>query len=233
MDRSCITKVRGYPRVFIPTSPVLNEEYNLPKDTYKRLHDVLRLSKGELFCALPNDGTFWLMEYHGKLSVPIERIVPQQDNNKDIVLCIALLKGDKLEQVISICTELGVRKFVLFSASRSVMRWDANKVDAKLSRLHGIAQESCLVSVRSKSPEIEYLPSLKAVMDKYPNAKVLNESDRVETSLDAGDKVCLVVGPEGGWAPQDLPLIQDKSYTLGNHVLRADTAAIYAVSVIS
>ncbi len=238
MDRSIVAKIRSYPRVFIDNVSSISENLILDKHTYNRLHNVLRLGKGDIFSVFSGTGSIFLLKFHGKEAELVEEIniSPKADllSESKITLCVALLKGEKLEHIVKICSEMGVSKFVFFHASRSVMKWNSEKIDMKLERLRSIAKESCLVTLRPFLPEFEYYDSLKNVLDFYPNALILSEQDSVHNKIPQKDsEKIIVVGPEGGWAPSDLSFIENRSFTLGVHIYRSETAAILSVAHIT
>lgn len=216
--------VRSLPRMFIegasPDSPI-----DLPQEERQKLHKVLRLSQGAEIAVLPNDGSLIRCQYRGRQAIPRSVEWPATEPSIQLTLVQAFPKGDRMETVIRMGTEIGVAAFVLFPADRSVVRWDFAKLGDKLRRYRVIAREAAEQSFRCRLPEISVLQSLDEVFRAWPDCQVLSEIEGVVRTLaKPGAFATIVVGPEGGWSPRELTLIGDRGVTLGKLVLRTDTA---------
>jgi 16S rRNA (uracil1498-N3)-methyltransferase len=224
--------LRSLPRLFVPGASA-DEPFELPPDELDKLRKVLRLSSGAEVAVLPNDGSLLRCRLEGREAVPIERLWPDTEPKFHLTLAQALPKGDKLETIVRSCTEIGVSRFVLFAAERTVVQWDEKKLRDKLRRYETIAREESEVSYRTRVPTFEYLPNLKSVLEREPHALVLSEVEGVGARLArAGDRATMVVGPEGGWAPRELALIGDRGVTLGPRVLRVEHAGAAAAALL-
>jgi 16S rRNA (uracil1498-N3)-methyltransferase len=158
----------------------------------------------------------------------------------DVTLLLAIFKFDRMEWAIEKCTELGVSRIVPVVARRT----DAHLASAAAKRAERwtrIAMQSAEQSRRSGPPEIAAPVKLKdAVIDGAADFRiVLAESEKetplrnVLASLDERS-VVLAIGPEGGWAEDELQLFLQSGWTsasLGPTILRAETAAIAAVAI--
>lgn len=224
--------LRALPRVFVPgASP--EDIIELPREEVDKLRKVLRLSSGAQIAVLPNDGTVIRCEFTGRDAKPLGVETPQVEASLRLTVVQSLPKGDKLDEIVRACTEIGVAKFVLFPSERTVVQWDAQKVNSRLVRLHTIAREAAEVSFRTRLPEFEYLPNLDKVLSAYPDAVVLSESEQEFKNLaKTGDAMTIVVGPEGGWAQKELAKIGDRGVSLGPRVLRVDHAAPAAAAIL-
>jgi 16S rRNA (uracil1498-N3)-methyltransferase len=224
--------VRALPRAFInipeldPTQPI-----DLPEEEFKKFRFVLRLATGDEVALLPGDGTLIRARLDGRQAIPIEHHRPQTESRHPITLALGLPKPDALEDAIRMSSELGIAHIVLFPARRSVVKWEQEKLDKKLTRLNAIAREACEVAYRVKLPTISVLPELQAVLDKLPNPFVLSESDAATMTMPTiTDPTTLVIGPEGGWDPKEAALIKNP-ITLGPRVLRVSTAVAAACTL--
>ena len=223
---------RSLPRVFLPGANP-SEPIDLPKEEQDKLHKVLRLPEGALVAVLPNDGTLIRCEYRARQAIPIGVERPNTEPSLRITLAQALPKGDRAETIIRMGTELGVAKFVLFSAERSIVRWEPAKVNEKLRRYRTIAREAAEQSYRARLPELEIMASLVDVLSAWPEATVLSEVEGIAKYLQkTGEEMTIVIGPEGGWAPRELRLIGDRGVTMGPLVLRTDTAGLAASAAL-
>jgi len=164
---------------------------------------------------------------------PIEVYRPDTEPRLRLTVAQALPKGDKLDEIVRACTEIGVSRFVMFPSDRTVVRWDEKKTVDRLHRLEAIAREAAEVCFRTKLPEFESAPGLAAVLRETPDAVVLSEVEGISPPLRAiGDEMTIVVGPEGGWSKLELKLIGNRGVTLGPRVLRVDHAGPAASAIL-
>lgn len=152
---------------------------------------------------------------------------------KNIALYLSLIKKDNFELVVQKATELGVTKIVPIISSRS------EKKSLNQERLLKIAVEASEQCGRGNLPIIAPILSLNDVfkMEKLTNVSFVLQMGGVswnETLISnkgKGDTISIFIGPEGGWSTDEEKLFADKkvrSVSLGNTVLRAETAAIVA-----
>jgi len=224
--------LRSLPRVFLPG---VNPEslIDLPAAELDKLRKVLRLSPGAEIAVLPDDGSMIRCRLLAKQAEPLDVHRPEVEASLRVTVCQALPKGDKAEEIVRACTEIGVSGFVMFPSDRSVMRWDEKKAADRMQRLATIAREAAEVSFRTRLPRLELLKSMEDVLARFPSAQVLSESELAVGRL-AGraEETQIVVGPEGGWSPREQALIGDRGITLGPRVLRVDHAAPAAAALL-
>ncbi len=161
----------------------------------------------------------------------------------DVTLFYALAKGDKIDLVVQKATELGVKRIVLLSTERCVVKWDEKEINRKLERFQKIAKEASEQSHRSVIPEIigvytikEIKPELLCDLNLFAYEKEAgNTTNLFDALLDCHKSVSFLVGPEGGFSPSEAEYIGNilkfKPVSLGKRILRSETAAIYALSV--
>ncbi|MCT2085325.1 16S rRNA (uracil(1498)-N(3))-methyltransferase [Microbacterium enclense] len=159
-----------------------------------------------------------------------------------IVLAQALAKGDRDELAVQAATELGVDAIVPWQAARSVSRWDA-KADKGLARWRTIVREAAKQAHRAWIPEVEGVARLADLVARARDARVLvlePSADERLTAVASGSvddrDIVLVVGPEGGIAPEELAALEEagaRLVRLGDTVLRTSTAGAAAISVLS
>ncbi|MFI5954841.1 16S rRNA (uracil(1498)-N(3))-methyltransferase [Cryptosporangium sp. NPDC051539] len=155
----------------------------------------------------------------------------------------ALAKGDRGEAAVEMMTEAGVDVVLPWQASRSVTRWKEARGDKALARWRSTGREAAKQSRRLWLPEISDLAStadVRKALSAVDAAFVLHE-DATEplavTPLAAGlGSVALVVGPEGGIAPDELDSFVAAGAVpvrLGPTVLRTSTAGVAALSILN
>ncbi|APD10123.1 MULTISPECIES: 16S rRNA (uracil(1498)-N(3))-methyltransferase [Thermus] len=157
----------------------------------------------------------------------LEERRPEREVGVEVVLYVALLKGDKLGEVVRGATELGATRIQPLITRHSVPK---EMGEGKLKRLQTIAVEAAKQSGRLRVPEVLPPIPLKAVPE-VPQGLVahVGASRRVREVLDPEKPLALAVGPEGGFAEEEVALLEDKGFipvTLGRRILRAETAAL-------
>ncbi|RYG40519.1 RsmE family RNA methyltransferase, partial [bacterium] len=155
--------LRALPRVFVPGATP-DGEIELPPDELDKLRKVLRLQAGAEIAILPDDGTLIRARLAGKVAEPIGVEHPRSEAERPLVILQALPKGDKADEIVRACTEIGVTGFVFFPSRRTIVKWDEAKTESRLHRLRTIAKESCELSFRTRVPKIGYLASLDEVL---------------------------------------------------------------------
>ncbi len=232
MGRGDLPPIRSLPRLFVPGADP-SGVIELPSEEINKLRKVLRLSPGAFIAVLPNDGSIIRCEFQARTAVPIDVHRPEVEATKRLRVAQALPKGEKLDEIVRACTEIGVASFTFFSSDRTVVRWDEKKTAEKLRRLQTISREAAEVSFRTLIPTLEWSSNLKAVLTTYPDSIVLSEVEGVPRQLPTPtEDMTIVVGPEGGWSPKEVQLIGDRAVTLGPRVLRVDHAAPAAAAIL-
>lgn len=158
-----------------------------------------------------------------------------------LVLVQALAKGDRDELAVQAATELGADEIVPWQAARSVSRWDAAKAVKGRARWAGIVREAAKQAHRAWVPAVSPPVATADLIDRAAAARIVvlePSADRPLTSLVLADDrdIVLVVGPEGGIAPDELRALTDagaEPVRLGDTVLRTSTAGPAALAVVS
>lgn len=221
--------LRGLPRCFVAGIPdPAPEHIDLPKEELDKFRKVLRLSTGAPIAILCGDGRLLECELAGTHATLVKTHRPDTESKRNVTLCLALSRPEKLEESIRMGTELGIKHFVVFPSDRSVVRWDDHKRESRMKRLTSIIQESAEVSYRTHLPTLSFCPSLTELLKTHKEALVLSEGESITQRLTPADELTLVIGPEGGWAPREVTQIAGRERTLGPLVLRVDTASAAA-----
>lgn len=183
-------------------------------------------------------------------SVAPREVVVRVDERTDspaprprVVLVQALAKGDRDELAVQAATELGVDEIVPWQAARSVSRWDAGKAAKGRARWEAIVREAAKQAHRAWLPDVAELSTTKDLARRSESSRMLVLEPTAPDALSglalAGEDerdVVLVVGPEGGIAPDELTLLAGagaRLVRLGQTVLRTSTAGPAALAVVS
>jgi 16S rRNA (uracil1498-N3)-methyltransferase len=208
------------------------------------LTHVLRLSRGDQVVVFDGGGREWLgrIETASKSGVTIalvaERAVATEPSIH-VTLGVGVLKAE-LDQVVRDATALGVSAIVPFVSARvavSERAWKTRSTD----RWQRIASAAAAQSGRAVVPTVEAATTFDTLlsMDAFDLIVACVEpaasEDRPTPTLPRAGRVLLLVGPEGGWAPEELQRLKkraDALVTLGPRTLRAALAPTVALAVL-
>jgi 16S rRNA (uracil1498-N3)-methyltransferase len=199
----------------------------LSPDDRHHLGRVLRLRPGETVSVSDGAGAWRRCEWTeaGALE-PVGAVEHVPRPAPPITVGFALLKGDRPEWVVQKLTELGVDRIVPLATARTVVRWTGDRALRHRERLRTVAREAAMQSRRAWLPEVTDVTELADVAS-LPGA-ALAEPGGAPPSL---DRPVVLVGPEGGWAPEEVALGLP-TVDLGPTVLRAETAAVAVAAVL-
>lgn len=175
------------------------------------------------------------------LQVQLGEVTAEPEPVPRFVVVQALAKGDRAELAVATATEVGADVVVPWAASRSVARWAGERGGRSLERWRATACEAAKQSRRTRFPEVTASASTDDVCTLLAAAAlglVLHEEASrpvADLPLPAAGDVVLVVGPEGGIAPDELSAFETAGGSvvrLGPTVLRTSTAAAAALAVL-
>lgn len=156
-------------------------------------------------------------------------------------LLLAIIKFDHYEWGLEKLTELGAARITPVIARRTEKHL-AHASAKRVERWRRIALEAAKQSRRSDLPQVDDpMPLKQAIAQITAPTKLLLAETEQENSLAAAVKgvtgaIALAIGPEGGWTPEEMTLFSESGWrhiTLGPRILRAETAAIAALSICS
>ena len=173
-----------------------------------------------------------------RLDVVVRSVSSVPAPTPEVVVVQALPKGDRGELAVEVLTEIGVARIVPWAAARSVAVWRGDRAAKSLAKWQSTAREAAKQARRAWFPEVTPLAStdeVAALIAGAPLALVLHEDATEPLPVELPDRVLLVVGPEGGLAPEELAAFADagaRTVRLGAEVLRTSTAGVAAVSAL-
>lgn len=213
---------------------------------------VLRLREGEEIRLLDGEN-LWeasLVSVDAKETVAeVSALCPSPEAPAKAVLFQGLPKADKLELITQKGTELGMWALWPVEMERSVAKADkADKADKKRERMQRIALEAAKQSGRAYVPQVESTVSFSKAISRLSEFDLVLVAWEDEHALSMSkavnaywqqhgmpQKVCVVIGPEGGISQQEWQKLHDAgavSVTLGPRILRTETAGLCALSVL-
>lgn len=235
------------PHFFISSRDVVNNEVLISdKDNYNHLAKSLRIKKGEKLLLID--------ENQVQYETCVEKIT-----NKDILVVVeksykssryldfklylaqSPLRSDAQSIVVEKATELGVDGIYPVCTDNCAL--NKSVIGKKIDKWKRIMYESSKQCERAYVPECYPMSSLETVIDLQNDGykviafceRLANESLHEYVTLNPinhGDKVILIIGPEGGFSTREFELFKEKHIpmlTLGNLILRAETAVIVAL----
>lgn len=231
-------------RIFLPELSLLNQPVVIRDEKAHYLFSVVRCKTGDGLIVTDEKGCSYTAQILSASKKEVAITITgdytlNTESNLNIILVQGLLKGEKMDFVIQKTTELGVSAIIPLVTERSQLR-----ETRKQARWKKIAEEASRQSGRTRIPEIFETCLFKDIfaMPVLISGKSIifweqggEKLPAVTSRLSNTDKIFLIIGPEGGFSEEEVSLASEKDFitaTLGNRILRAETASIAAVSII-
>jgi 16S rRNA (uracil1498-N3)-methyltransferase len=235
-------------RLFVPPARLQGDRVTLTGEEHRRVCRVLRLRAGDRITLFDGAGNECeaVLEEPGSRSVAaviVGRRTVSAPSGPAVTLLVGLTKGERMDLVVQKATELGVAGLVPVETTRVVPRLEAERARGRRARWLTIAREAARQCGRADAPTVAEITPFAAALRQAP-AEALKlifweEAAGVplRTCLPAAApaKVVLAVGPEGGFAPEEIAAAEAAGFriaSLGPRTLRAETAAIVAVALV-
>lgn len=227
-------------RIFGEDINIEGEVFNIPKDDQFHMDKVLRFKKGETFEAVVGDKIYELIYINSETAKIISYSKIQIDSKPNINLFFAILKGDKTDFVLQKCTEIGVTNFYPMITMRTIPNIKGKEFD-KVGRWQRIVSDASKQSKSKYIPKVHHPIEISEVFKHiYRNdfSIVPYEEEKTTTIKEALDKyrggdINIIIGPEGGFELIEIVTLNKagvRSVSLGEKILRAETAAMVALS---
>lgn len=240
-------------RFFVPPAVVAQPELIiLPPDIAAQVRSVLRLRPGDVITLLDGTGSAYTVTLTeiGRASVVGQVTAHKQvatEPHTRIILYQGLLKAAKFEWVVQKGTEIGASAFVPVQCARTVAGLE-DVSQSKLARWRAIATEAAEQSERGRVPEVHVPQRLADAFALETSGAVrllaweaAKTGDGHATTIaralrtaDPSASVHLFIGPEGGFTPEEVAIARQHGVqivTLGPRILRAETAALVALTL--
>ena len=229
---------------FTETRPLIGAEYKLNGAQEHHAKNVLRLNNETV--RLVYDGDAYLARCtlsQSQLKVTVTgKDETVNEPAAEVILAPALIMRDKFELVLQKAAELGATRIVPFTSSRCIIRVKQEKKDKQRERWEKILTEASQQCKRNRIPVLDDIcrfADLKKVradvrIAAYEAAGM--QAQKITDLYDPQRSVMVVIGPEGGFSDEEIEELKEAGFacvTLGSRILRAETAAMYALSVIS
>jgi 16S rRNA (uracil1498-N3)-methyltransferase len=236
-------------RFYFPEKIAAQKEIAISGSDARHMVKVLRLKPGDNIVVFDGYGADYDAEIVSispdRVMVFILRKCPARPESRArITVAQALLKGKKMDTLIRQVTELGIARWVPFTAERSVPRPNQKRSKDRLERWQTLVKESLKQSRRSAFTEVSPIISYQEVLTlgQAHQVKIVfweNETEPLENVIHTypadSRNICIVLGPEGGFAEKEIETARSmgfKTASLGSRILRAETASISACVLI-
>jgi 16S rRNA (uracil1498-N3)-methyltransferase len=240
----------SFPRFFVPSLDAGDETALLPKDEAEHLTRVLRLGPGDSVAVFDGRGREFLArvvsaqrrDVRVQLLSPIE---PAAEAAVHLTLVQAVLKGDRMDEVVRDAVMLGVAAIQPIVTERTEATVASLGRAGRVDRWRRVAVSSVKQSRRAVLPEVpgpltfeswlgEPRPAV-ALMLVEPGASTQAEPLSSVRTLNGPAEAAVLVGPEGGWSEKEWAAARQhgiRLITLGHRTLRADAVPVAAISVL-
>lgn len=227
-------------RLHIPQPLAIGAALAPTLDQSRYLTQVMRLTAGDALLVFNGRDGEWRCSVAEVLKKGVvlraEEKVREQITPPDVHLLLATVKKSALEFAVEKATELGAARIRLMATARTQPQ------HLRLDRLDAIAEESAEQTGRLDVPPIDAPQKLDAMLDAWDASRRLMFCDEtgglpaIPTLQTAGGgSWAILIGPEGGFSPEERDRLRALPFTvpvtLGPRVLRADTAAVTALTL--
>jgi 16S rRNA (uracil1498-N3)-methyltransferase len=203
-------------------------EPQLTRDDFIHLSKSLRLRDGEMVSVSDGCGSWRICVWRGteilECVSEVERVV---SHTPTLTIAVSPVKGDRTDFAVEKMVEIGIDRIIILSpVRRSVVKWDDRKSPHHMERLERIARGAAMQSRRVFLPQIvgpstlgESLAGVRAAVADPSGSRSIDDVDTI------------AIGPEGGFDPSEYPE-NVPHVSLGDSILRAETAAVVAATLM-
>lgn len=208
---------------------------------------VKRLNKGDCFTAMDKEGRRYnaeILDCDELCTLALTPLEEARERGPEIVLWQCIPKGKKIDLIIRQAVEAGVSKVIPIISDHAVPSFKTvAEKEKKRERWNKIATEAAQQSGTSFLTEIGPLLTMDEALDQWNTqgpGLFCHQIPLKETSLhrvleESHETISLVIGPEGGISDRETEILQKKGFQpvyLGDNILRAETAATFALGAI-
>lgn len=222
-----------------------DKNLTLEDGDYHHIKNVMKMKPGDLIKVVYNRITYTckLTKICDKSLFEIVENQEKSSKEYSVTVAFSLIKEQRLDYLLQKCTECGVDELIPINTLRSVVKINSEKMKTKKDRWKRICKEASEQSFRIDVPSIGDVLSLSSLSKKEYDLKLLcslnKNTKNIKKVLQKNnkcDKILIVIGPEGGFDPKEEEFLTENGFlsvSLGDGVLRAETASVVALSMIN
>lgn len=163
-----------------------------------------------------------------------------KDKRPNVILCIPLLKEQKIDYILQKATELGVNEIVPIILERSIIKIDEKTFAKKKERWIKIVKEASEQSKRVDIPVIKDIHKIKD-LNNFNGLKIVCSTQEKENNIkkmlkNIKNNIIFVIGPEGGISPKEEKELNELGFistSLGSRIMRVETVPLYLMSIVN
>lgn len=244
------------PKFFVENKQIQNETIHVIGNDVNHIVNVLRLKKDDMLLVCDKDiGKTYQTKIENiqkeKVECTIlEEVIDKVESKIEVSIFQGLPKAEKMEYIIQKSTELGVKTIRPVSLKRCIVKLDGKDSRKKIERWQKIAEVAAKQSGRNVIPSIEDVIEIKRVKEcikefdlflvayeEEKNVTLKQELKKIKQKYLENNalKIGILIGPEGGLEKEEVENLKQsgaKVITLGNRILRTETAPIAVLSNI-
>lgn len=235
---------------FVPDERIGQERITITGADVCHIRNVLRMRPGDRIRVSGASAQAYFCRIEDIAQEQVTAVIEERDAvgtepEYRLSLFQGLPKGDKFEFIIQKAVELGVYEVIPVAMKNCVVRLDEKRARAKHERWQAIAENAAKQSKRSIIPKVhmpvsfeqalEAALALDVVLLPYENERGLAATRERIRSISTSADIGVMIGPEGGFAPEEIMEAdrrQVRRISLGRRILRTETAAVAALSVL-
>lgn len=238
-------------RFYVDSSNISGKEILITGTDVNHIKNVLRLTKGEDIVICDGQGKDYYCIIEQVTGEEVKAIIQEEKNaitelKTNIYLFQGLPKKDKMELIVQKAVELGVYEIIPVKMNRSIVKIENEKKEMnKINRWQTIANEASKQSRRGILPRVSRVLSFKQAVEKakeleciilpYELAKDMSYTRKILEEVTKCKSIGVFIGPEGGFEEfevKDVESIGGRIITLGNRILRTETAGLATMSML-
>jgi len=232
-------------RIYYPEN--LSEFISITGSKSHKISSVLRLKKGEKIYIFDGKGFSQIMviEEINKDEIKLRKVSETEKKikkNPEIILAISIIKPSRFEIAVEKTAELGVTKIIPLITKNTndifIRRMNKNRLD-RIKNISISASEQCGSDFITKIENPHTLDEIAKLKNDETELILFYENlnGRIQGNIEVNKfkKLIILIGPEGGFSDEEYSKLKNKStiLSLGDNILRTETAAICAVHEIS
>jgi 16S rRNA (uracil1498-N3)-methyltransferase len=234
---------RVVPRFFAPVPLSLGAEIDLPERVARHCA-VLRLRRGDAVVVFNGEGGEFSAELTrvsrgDSRACVISKQTPERESPLAIALAQCVSSGDRMDATLQKSTELGVSRIVPIASERSIVKLSSDRADRRVTHWRNVVIAACEQCGRNHVPEVAAIIDLDAFLDQADGdglrLLLTPDADRSLKQLEPPSKLTLLVGPEGGLAPEERQRAEKRGFLpvrFGPRVLRTETAPLATIAAM-
>ena len=228
-------------RLYFPGNLEEGKSFKLEKKQSHYLKNVVRLKSGDKISLFNSENGEWdsiiISHLKDSTEIKVKKMSISKKNDNNLWLAFSPIKKINQDMMLQKTTELGIQKFLPVLCERSVVR------EINIERAEKIVIEATEQSNRISVPKISKIQKLNNFLEKFANDGNIIFCDINSTLLTIDKKLskekptCILIGPEGDFSETERKLITGHkkvlSFSLSHNILRSETAAIAATTILS